>query len=367
MEKFIALLLSFFMTVSFTGEPAANFAQQPATTVYEESAFDFAKTLGCGINLGNSLDVAHMLQYNPNVSLAEYEKSWGNPLIAKEQFTAIHDAGFRTVRIPVSWDEHMDANGTIQKEFLDRVQEVVDMALDSGLYVIIDTHHEDWLNLDLSKKEEIKNRLSVVWKQIALRFRDYDYRLVFEGMNEPRLENSQYEWNSGTAELRAFVNELNALFVSTVRGTGQNNESRFLMICPYCHRAEEDALKGLKLPDDDRLIVAVHLYEPSDFCLDANSGKSRGSDANALQAMEQKFSLLKDYFVSKNIPVVITEFGCVDKGNTQDRIDWTRDFVGYCRKFGISYIWWDNGGDFRILNRETGAWEYPEIVKILTE
>ena len=367
MEKFLTVLISFFMTVSLVGEPMADFTREPAVTAYQESAFDFAKELSCGINLGNSLDVTHMLQYNPNGNLAEYEKSWGNPLITKEQFMAIHDAGFCTVRIPVSWDEHMDANGTIQKAFLDRVQEVVDMALDSELYVIIDTHHEDWLNLDLSKKADIKSKLSVVWNQIALRFQNYDHRLVFEGLNEPRLKNSQYEWNNGTPELRDFVNELNELFVSTVRSTGQNNESRFLMICPYCHRVEDDALKELKLPDDDRLIVAVHLYEPSDFCLDANSGKNWGTDTNALRGMEQKFSLLNDYFVSKSIPVVITELGCVDKGNMQDRIRWTQDFVGYCHKYGISYLWWDNGGDFRILNRETGAWMYPEIVHVLTE
>lgn len=367
MEKFVTFLISFFMTVSLTGEPAANSAQAPVGSAYPESAVEFATALGCGINLGNSLDVADMLQYNPNISLAEYEKSWGNPLIAKEQFAAIHDAGFQTVRIPVSWAEHMDANATIQKEFLDRVQEVVDIALDSGLFVIIDTHHENWLNLDLNKKEQIQNQFSIVWKQIAVRFQNYDERLVFEGLNEARLKNSQYEWTSGTSELRDFVNTLNALFVSTVRGVGGNNTQRFLMVSPYCHRVEEDALKDLVLPNDDRLIVAVHLYEPSDFCLDTNSGKSWHSDTNALQAMEQKFSMLNDYFVSKNVPVIITEFGCIDKGNTQDRMNWTRDFVGFCNKFGISYLWWDNGGDFQILNRETDTWVYPDIVEILTK
>ena len=366
MEKFLASLVSFFMTVSLVGAPVTDSAQEPATMTYMESAVDFAKELSCGINLGNSLDVKDMLQYNPNMSLAEYEKSWGNPLIAKEQFAAIYNAGFRTVRIPVSWAEHLDANGTIKADFLNRVQEVVDMALDSGLYVIIDTHHEDWLNLDLNRKEQIQNQFAVVWKQIAVRFQNYDERLVFEGMNEARLKNSPYEWSGGTSELRDFVNVLNTVFVSTVRSTGGQNAQRFLMICPYCHRVEEDALNELALPDDSRLMVSVHLYEPSDFCLDANSYKNWGADANALQAMEQKFTLLNDCFVSKNIPVVITEFGCVDKGNTQDRINWTRDFVGYCHQFGISYLWWDNGGDFRILNRETDAWVYPEIVQLLT-
>ncbi|MDE7208209.1 MAG: glycoside hydrolase family 5 protein [Lachnospiraceae bacterium] len=378
-KKLLALMICFFMITPLVSQAAEQNvmgsssssaatkkapAEEPAKTL---TATEFAAKLSCGINLGNSLDVAHMLQYNPNMSLAEYEKSWGNPLIAKAQFTAIQSAGFQTVRIPVSWDEHLEADGTIKADFLNRVQEVVDMALESGLYVIIDTHHEDWLNLDLSKKVDITKRLAVVWKQIAVRFQEYDERLIFEGLNEPRLQNSSHEWTGGTAELQAFVNELNQTFVTTVRSAGGKNAQRFLMVCPYCHRVEEDALAALKLPDDDRLIVAVHLYQPSNFCLDTNSSKSWGADKTELQNLEQKFALLHNYFVSKEIPVVITEFGCVNKENTQDRIRWTQDFVKYCRQFGVSYLWWDNGGDFQLLNRENGTWVYPEIVKALTK
>lgn len=380
-KKLMALMICFFMVTPLVSQAAEQntvggaSVGTPAQKTLEKEAYEtltateFAEKLGCGINLGNSLDVANMLQYNPNMSLAEYEKSWGNPLIAKEQFAAIHNAGFQTVRIPVSWDEHMTADGTIRNDFLNRVQEVVDMALASGLYVIIDTHHEDWLNLDLGRQAEITARFANVWKQIAVRFQTYDERLVFEGLNEPRLKNSSYEWTGGTAELQAFVNTLNETFVTTVRGTRGKNAQRFLMVCPYCHRVEEDALRALKLPDDERLIVAVHLYEPSGFCLDGNASRSWNAEAdgNGLRAMKQKFSLLGKYFVSKNIPVVITEFGCMDKGNLADRVRWTQDFVKCCHEAGVSYLWWDNGSDFRILNRETGEFVYPEIVKVLTE
>lgn len=210
-KKLIALMICFFMITPLVSQAAEQNAAggasvgTPAQKTLEKEAYEtltateFAEKLGCGINLGNSLDVANMLQYNPNMSLAKYEKSWGNPLIAKEQFAAIHNAGFQTVRIPVSWDEHMTADGTIQNDFLNRVQEVVDMALASGLYVIIDTHHEDWLNLDLGRQAEITARFANVWKQIAVRFQTYDERLVFEGLNEPRLKNSPYEWTGGTA------------------------------------------------------------------------------------------------------------------------------------------------------------------------
>ena len=92
------------------------------------------------------------------------------------------------------------------------------MALAGGLYVIIDTHHEDWLNLDLDKQAEITARFANVWKQIAVRFQAYDERLVFEGLNEPRLKNSSHEWTGGTTELQAFVNVLNETFVTTVEG-----------------------------------------------------------------------------------------------------------------------------------------------------
>ncbi len=378
-KKLLALMICFFMITPLVSQAAEQSAvgsasigttakktpaEKPAKTL---TAAEFAAKLNCGINLGNSLDVAHMLQYNPNMSLAEYEKGWGNPLIAQAQFTAIHNAGFQTVRIPVSWDEHLEADGTIKADFLNRVQEVVDMALASDLYVIIDTHHEDWLNLDLNKKADITKRLTVVWKQIAVRFQEYDERLVFEGLNEPRLKNSSHEWTGGTAQLQAFVNELNQTFVTTVRSAGGKNAQRFLMVCPYCHRVEEDALAALSLPEDDRLIVAVHLYQPSNFCLDTNSAKSWGADKTELQNLEQKFLLLQNYFVSKGIPVVITEFGCVNKENTQDRIRWTQDFVKYCRQFGMSYLWWDNGGDFQLLNRENGTCVYPEIVQALTK
>lgn len=378
-KRLLALMICFFMVTPLVAHAAEQTAVHNAAITAPTqkasaensaktlTATEFAAKLNCGINLGNSLDVAHMLQYNPNMSLAEYEKSWGNPLIAKEQFTAIHNAGFQTVRIPVSWDEHLNADGTIKEDFLKRVREVVDMALESGLYVIIDTHHEDWLNLDLNRKADITKQFAAVWRQIAVCFQEYDERLVFEGLNEPRLKNSPYEWTGGTADLQTFVNELNETFVTTVRNVGKKNTQRFLMVCPYCHRVEEDALAALKLPNDDRLIVAVHLYHPSNFCLDANSVQSWGMDKTELQNLEQKFLLLQKYFLAKNVPVVITEFGCVDKGNTQDRVHWTQDFVGFCRRFGISYLWWDNGGDFRILDRETGAWVYPKIVQALTK
>ena len=69
---------------------------------------NFVKSLGVGINIGNSLDAKGLRQYKPEANDLDFETSWGNPKITKEQLICIKEAGFNTVRIPVSWQDHMN-------------------------------------------------------------------------------------------------------------------------------------------------------------------------------------------------------------------------------------------------------------------
>lgn len=78
------------------------------------------------------------------------------------------------------------------------------------------------------------------------------------------------------------------------------------------------------------------------------------------------FSDMNEIFVKKGIPVILTEFGCVDEGNPEQRLAWTRYYMEQARKYDINCIWWDCGG-YRLLDREKGAWEFPEIVQILVD
>ncbi len=50
-------------------------------------------------NIGNSLDAS------------TNETHWGNPLINQQLLNAVKAAGFKTVRIPVSWNQYADADG----------------------------------------------------------------------------------------------------------------------------------------------------------------------------------------------------------------------------------------------------------------
>lgn len=328
---------------------------------------NFAKRLANGMNLGNSLDANGLFEFQPDAGIEDYETFWGNPKISERQFQAICDAGFQSVRIPVTWEEHIDAQGTISKAWMDRVEEVVSMALDTGLYVILNTHHETWLNLEIGREDEIAARYQTVWTQIAQRFADYDSHLLFEGMNEPRLRDSEYEWGAGTEQMQEMVNRLNVVFTDTVRAAGGKNKDRYLLVSPYASNHITEGLEALAVPDGN-IIVSVHVYVPYDFC--QNEEGSMEWNVNATEetgSITQIFEDLDRLFLKRGIPVMITEFGCVDKANLAERIEWTAYFTGLAAEYKVPCFWWDNGSTYRLLDRETNQWRYPKLVETITK
>jgi endoglucanase len=96
------------------------------------SASEYVAAINPGWNLGNTLDAV------PN------EGSWNNPAAKAETFADIKAAGFKSVRIPVTYADHFTTaspDWTINPDWLQRVSDVVDMALDAGLYVLTNVHH----------------------------------------------------------------------------------------------------------------------------------------------------------------------------------------------------------------------------------
>lgn len=324
----------------------------------------FVSQMGNGINLGNSLDATNLWDYKPAANELDYETFWGNPQIEKKHFQAIYQAGFRTVRIPITWEDHIDLNGNISNVWMDRVQAVVDMAIEEDLFVIIDTHHETWLDIQTNNEAQITERLTKVWQQIADRFKNYDEHLLFEGMNEPRLRDSADEWTAGTLEMRELVNRLNTVFIETVRSI-EGNEKRYLLVSAYGTSYLPEALENLYVTEK-HIIVSVHMYSPYQFCQN-DEGTDEWSELNEedTKEIDKAFTQLNENFIKKGIPVILTEFGSKNKQNLKARVDWTQYYVKSAKKNGIAYIWWDNGSDFALLDRVTGQWEQKELVRVL--
>ena len=353
LRKFMAAALAavFFMTAAgcskSDGAPGESTSatesvsepeQQPADEFDQNiTAMELTADIKVGWNLGNTLDA------NGGTGLSQ-ETSWGNPKVTPELMQGVKDAGFNAVRIPTTWERQMDENNVINAEWLARVKEIVDYAYDLDMYVILNMHHEEWYQPYADKEEEITAKLQTCWTQIAEAFKGYDQHLIFEGMNEPRWKNTEFEWNGGNDEGRTVVNHLNKAFVEAVRATGGNNQYRFLMVCPYAANSGESALAALELPDDDRLIVSVHAYIPYSFALqNPGSDKWVASKASCTNEIDTLAEVLNRLFISKGQAVIIGECGAMNRQNENYRAAWAEYYFSTFKNIGIPCFWWDNG------------------------
>ena len=338
----------------------------------KEKIKHFISQLGPGFNLGNTLD-AHTLHFKSN-NPSDFETYWDNPVTTKEMIEDIKAAGFNVLRIPVTWYEHLDENDQIDKAWLNRVEQVVNYGLQADMYVILNAHHDSWYTPNDSHLIKARHQMKNLWSQIANHFNSYDEHLLFESMNEPRLIGEEKEWDEGTPRSREIINELNQIFVETIRSCGGYNKDRYLIVPTYCARTDQVVLESFVPPKDNKLIVSVHLYAPYHFTLDMEG--TSVFDTNKLTdttEIDQVFKNLKDFYNHQNVPIIITEFSAMDKNNETHRTDWVRYIRMQAKQLGIPCIWWDDGGGkdpskpSPLYNRYTKSWLFPNLKKALTE
>ncbi len=351
-------------------------------SIPESDAMKFVKEMKIGWNLGNTFDATAEGGYSENEMAIE--SAWVGYETTEGMILDVKNAGFNTLRLPVSWHNHLvDDDFTISKQWLDRVNEVVDYAINNGMYVILNIHHdEEYFYPSSERLESSEKFISSVWKQLSEHFADYDEHLVFEGMNEPRLTGTNYEWNFMASnptcqDAAECINKLNQLFVDTVRASGGKNTDRYLMVPSYA-AAPENALNDLfVMPTDsaqNKLILSTHAYRPYNLCLQAFTDKGSVNkfdldDASQTGAITGFMDLLYDKYVSNGIPVVIGEFGARMKNdNLQDRVDCSAYYVAAAKSRGMICCLWDNhafsgtGENFGVYDRKTGTWRYPDLI-----
>ncbi len=333
------------------------------------SSWELVKEFQIGWNLGNSLDAVS----KNNFAGLKHEIAWGNPYTSKKMIDFVIHAGFQVIRYPITWYPHfLDTDSyMIDPAWMARVKELVDYTYHQKVYVILNIHHENWHYPCVDNYEKASHILHCVWKQIADFFKDYDEHLIFEGLNEPRLINHPTEWIGGTKEARSILNKLNAVFVQTIRQSTGNNPKRHLMIPTHGASVKKEAVEELIVPDD-KIIVSTHAYVPTDFAIVKDGIAIFDlNQPHCTQPIDSCFALLKETFIDKKIPVIMGEFGSVNRDNLSDRLIHLHYYLETAKKTGIPCIWWDNGylsgeGElFGLLNRQTIQWAFPEIVDVL--
>ena len=387
MKRILALCLTLCLLL-----PAAAFADAAGSAVTipeitpaareipDNAAMAHLRRMGLGWNLGNTFDAYNDSAFGNDLNI---ERSWVGVFTTQEMIQAVADAGFGFIRIPVSWHNHLLPGYAIKEAWLNRVQEVADWALDAGLMVIINIHHDNDKKYFYPDSEHLDSSLAyltAIWTQLAERFRDYDDRLMLESMNEPRLVGTNHEWwfqrhNRSCKDAAACINTFNQTFVDIVRASGGNNADRYLIIPGYAASPDNADPQILTLPTDtadNRIIVAAHAYVPYDFALNIK-GTPRFSLENRgdVSAIDSPLKSLYENYIRKGVPVVMDEFGCLNKDNLQARVDHAAYYTAAAAACGIPVCWWDNGafsGDgenFGLLRRQDVSWPFPELVEAM--
>lgn len=375
MKKIVSCICAAAMLLSLSACSKKEPDTRPLGEMRGISAAELIAEMGTGWNLGNTMDAEE-----------GGETGWGNPVTTKEMIDEVHRAGFDTLRIPTTWKNSMGAapDYTVDSEWLKRLEEIIGYALENDMYVILNTHHDtDWIKPQYEGLEDVKVQFAALWTQIAEYFKDYGDHLIFEGLNEPRIVGGANEWNGGTEEGRDCLNQLNGVFVETVRKTGGNNETRTLLITTFAAQPAASAINALTVPDDKYVGVSIHAYTPYRFTYDSvgESWNTAVFDDSCAAEIDAVFASLNEVFTGKGIPVIITEYGSVSKmidktwyiSNTDEVAKWAKHYVSAAEKYGIPCVWWDNGyhtsGNelFGIFNRRELTWYEPEVVTAIME
>ena len=298
------------------------------------TTMELVRDMGIGINIGNTFESCGdwIAQWGDGTT-ASYETAWGSPVITQEMVNGYADAGFGVLRIPVAWSNMMVQDGSykINQQWMERVTQVVDWTLDSGMYAIVNIHWDNgWVNTFPENKDECMKRYTAMWEQICENFRDYGDHLMFESQNEELgWESLWNKWKGtdGKDESYQLVNEVNQKFVDIVRSSGGNHPERHLLISGYNTGISETCDPLFKMPSDPagRCAVSVHYYTPAGFAIleeDADWGKARSTWGTQEDFTELYgfMDMMKSSFIDKGIPVIIGEYGCPIKNKDPESV-----------------------------------------------
>ena len=345
------------------GTLISELAEKPLT---ELTSIEFARLMGYGINIGNTMEACNVDERVPMQDPSVYETMWGNPVTTQAMVDGMRAAGFKTLRVPVAWTNAMNFavnneldyenwDYTISDAYLDRVDEIINYALNAEMIVIINNHWDHgWWSMFGHKDESVREIAweiyESMWTQVADRFKEYDNRIVFESANEElgkrlndRTHFSLEGGNLTPANQYRTVTAINQKFVDIVRDTGGNNAERFLLVKGFCTDVKATTDERYVMPEDPagKLLLGVHYYTPWSYCGDTSGVMGWGTTGEVEEMNDNLKSLAK--FTEQGYGIVLGEWGVLDNVG-DDRVTFYTNFLDLCDKYGFVPMLWDTGG-----------------------
>lgn len=351
-------------------------------------AREFTKYLGNGINLGNTMEATLTSADKQTTPVASFESAWGQPKTTQAMIQSMKNCGFDTIRIPVAWTNVMDYENddyTIREDFVDRVEEIVNYALDAEMFVIINDHwdHGWWAMFGSSKDADVEKAWTIyekMWSQIAERFADYGDMLIFESANEELGDglNNNASWAASGSLSKAqqyeLTHDINQKFVDIVRASGGNNNDRFLLIAGYNTDIDKTCDPLYVMPSDaanGKLLLSVHYYTPWGYCGDNDTGVySKWGIKKDFQTMDEYLKKLAR-FTDKGYGIIIGEWGALPVYDTATKSSYLKDntvaystyFLNLCTQYNYCPVLWSTGDSF---NKSTLTMISEEMTELFT-
>ena len=347
--------------------PTASAISAQEQAVRDMTAIQLTEKMGNGWNLGNTMEATG--SWINGSTPTDYETAWGQPVTTKEMIAGVKAAGFDSVRIPVAWSNMLSEDGkyTINAEYFKRVDEIIGYVLENDMYAVVNIHWDSgWWGLladdDEAVRNEAMNRYKTMWSQIAAHYKDYSYKLIFESANEELGDFKYYDQKTSKETYTNFsdddkykkVNEVNQEFVNLVRGSGGKNADRFLLIAGYNTDIDKTCDDRYVMPKDtvaNHLIVSVHYYTPSTYCISDNEDNSWGymaswGDKWDRQGMKNNLKKMTK-FTDAGYGVIIGEYGVAEIKDYDQRMlkegadIFCASMIKYSEEYGYCPMLWD--------------------------
>ncbi len=307
--------------------------------------FEQNKKLGRGVNIGNALEA-------PN------EGDWG-VTIKDEFFTYIKEKGFSSVRIPIKWSAHSSENSpfTINEQFFERIDYIINKALGNNLLVVINVHHYDEMMTDPTNNIE---RLVSLWEQISERYVSYPAELFFELLNEPNNNLNTTLWNQYLAEI-----------ITAIR---KKNPYRTIIVGP-ANWNSVDYISSLVLPKEEKnVIVTFHYYNPFQFThqgaewVDGSNqwlGTTWAGSTAEKNSVQNDLDKALNWSVANNRPINIGEFGAYSKADLASRSRWTGYVARAAEGKRFSWHYWEFCSGFGFYDASTNKWNTTLLTALI--
>ena len=300
-----AVLLGTVVAGSFTAPFSVQAAKKDTTSFEDLNQSQIVEAMGPGWNLGNQLE-----SVTDNVP---EETNWGNPVITEKLIQSVKAAGFKSIRIPVSYFAKIDDDKdyTIDSKWLDRVQEVVNYCIKNDLYAVINIHGDGYNTIDGG------------W-------------LLCNGKNQTEIKKKYSNKSIDKEEQRIMIS---VHYYSPWDFCGGEN----CVITQWGNEADDP---------------------------------SKTSTTCDETYMKNQLNLMKTTFADKGYPVFIGEYGSINKTsydseNEYYRAYFARKLCQLSRKNGCIPMYWDNGYNgvhgFGLFDRTTCEITQPVIIDAIME